>query len=185
MDESKWEYLQENSRLISAVAKKIGKAYNDRYGEFTWDELYSTALMLAAICLRSYDPEKGEFSTYYMNAAKHPARVMRHMKTGHYHELGYALSTEELLRPQESQTDHGEGKQRDVSWSISPDQLEDEVDREFMTEKLYQAISKLPEHLRQHALDTLEGTVCWKDTSSTVAMRRQMLQLLREEMTWE
>lgn len=137
----------------------------------------SGAMMLFITCLRSWKPEKGEFSTYLYFAARNPGRYV-HEKTeyrtdGNNHaRLDWYWSAP--IDPDEERQD----------WMDSGEDVEESALIAVLSRDLMAAIKRLPEELHQHAHDTLNGTVCWKDLSRTVYARRRMLELLREDLTW-
>ena len=162
------------------MAKQWGKRYSDKYKtDLSWDEIYSAAQLLFINCLRSFDPDKGlAFSTYYMNAAKHPSRYMTPLKSNYHRGLGYSLSVEYLIGLE----DDGDRRKPKDKWQTSDECVETQALDSMMSQKLHAAIAKLPPELRKHAHETLSGNVCWKDTASTVATRRKMLAYLRAHM---
>lgn len=156
------------------VARQWSRTYGDTA---TWDELESGAMMLAIGCLRAWNPEKGAFSTYLYRAAQNPGRYvitaveyrrdgMNHARMDWYWHI---------------ERDEEDEKQ---DWMGSGEDVEEHVLMEVLSCQLRNAIERLPKELHQHARDTLNGTVCWKDLEATVKARRHMLELLREDLLW-
>ncbi len=174
MDESKWKYIQDNYGLIMKVAQMWRKIYGKTVPR---EELESAAVILATKCLKSWDIEKGAFSTYLYKAARHPQRFVIT-----YTDKDTEYNNVASLNWSAAYT----GEDADLTLQ---DQISDEVHVEetaisrIMSEELHAAINRLPPALRQHAYATLEGKVSWQGLSKTVATRRKMLKLLKEELS--
>lgn len=181
MDASQWTYVLQNWGLICEVAKRWAKKYNVKKHEQLWGQIDSAAMMLFVNCLRSYDPSKGAFSTYYYNSAERThGKYMQGLRPGYQHRIGTTVSIDALLKNRDR-----EGGLEDEDMPEFQDSLcvHEETERKLMSQQLHAAIAKLPPELRKHAHETLSGTVDWNNTELTVATRREMLRLLREEMT--
>jgi len=178
MDESKWRLLQENSRLISTVALKWRDTGGGRY--VMWDDLYQGAMLLAAVCLKTWDPENGTFATYYYKAASRPERYLVRGIFGEY----TAKNGFQLVHSIDLQMGTGgEDDSDDIASNVSNGEcLEEQVIAKDESQRLAQAISRLPDDLQSHALDILNESVDWSDVGAVVEIHNRTLEALKEEM---
>ncbi len=177
MDESKWAFIQENFGLVSRVAE----SWREKGGRHVpWDDLFQGAILLAAVCLRTWDPERGTFSTYYYNAANNPDRYMHKSIFSEYtQENGYNSVHSTDFRMVDDEDDSNA-----ISRAMADDELplEDQVIARDESRRLAIAVARLPEDLQSHALDILNERVDWSDVKVTADLHRRTLEALREEM---
>lgn len=187
MDESKWAFLQENWGLI----RKVAIMWFKKTKRVPLEECESGAMMLAVHCLRSYDPAKARWSTYYMKAAASTTQMWRHISaTGNYFSTeardkldllraqGAMLSTSICLDASDAVDYHDV---RDAT-PKGDDCTETEAIGNLDAALLHQAINQLPHELKKHALDTLNDAVSWKNVEHTAKLRREVLEELRRLM---
>lgn len=176
MDESKWTFIQENWGLILTVAQKWRK----RGGETVdWDDIVHGAMMLAVVCLRTWDPERNAFSTYYMHAAKSPERYMHRSLFRNYNrETGF-----EQVHSLDKWITGGDGEDDLLVDKIAgEDDIVDLVEARFESHRLRSAIDRLPEDLKEHALNIINDEVDWNDLEHVVSVHNRTIEALREEM---
>jgi hypothetical protein len=124
--------------------------------------------------MRSWDPAKGEFSTYYYKAAENPFKwVIFKTQSRQHNGWHTSLNRNKYF---------GEDEDELIDCVTESSVVEEEVEAMVMAEKLHKAIARLPRHLRRHAEDTLEGRVTWSNTKETVETRNEMLKALRIDL---
>jgi hypothetical protein len=177
MDESKWEYLLKNWGLILTVAKKWRESKGGHTVE--WDDIVHGALLLACVCMKTWDPEKSKFSTYYFQASTHQERYLhRGLFKEHTEKNGYT-QVHSIDRP----GDHNNDDDGDIKDTIaSEDDLIEIIESRDEAKRLAFAVAKLPDHLQSHALDILNDRVNWSDVATTRDLHNKTLEALREEM---
>lgn len=177
MDESKWQFLQENSKLISVIALRWREHGGGRY--VMWDDLYQGALLLFAVCLKTWTPDKGTFSTYYYKAATRPEKYLVRGIFGEYTEK----NGRELIHSLNVVMGTDDDGSDDIASNVSDGAcLEDEIIAKDESKRLAQAISRLPDDLQSHALNILNDDINWADVGSVVDLHNRTLEALRGEM---
>lgn len=147
----------------------------------SWDDLNQGAWLLAAVCMKTWDKERGTFGTYYFNAAKNPERYMGRSVFDTYsgkHGYNKVLSTNYFREDDDDETNVISRSMHDENECV-----EDIVEAADESKRLAAAIKQLPDELQSHALDILNERVDWSDIKVTVDLHRRTLEALREEMT--
>jgi len=176
MDESKWEFLQENWGLISEVARKWR---NRGCQHLEKQELEHAALMLAVACLKSWDSSKSTFSTYYYSAARNPEKFIDRGLLVHHHKDNDYQAQDSL----NSYYRDGDGGFDEIGNRTASSELTDEEALDNIeSEQLRRVVHRLPDDLRAHALRMLFGEVDWKDVEATRELQARTMEALRREM---
>lgn len=175
MDESKWKFILDNYGLIITVKTEWKKRFGKK-SRVENEEIESAALYLAVKCMSSWDPARGNFSTYYFAAAKRDP--FKHMIFNtQYNKNGGPMYSLNKNVPEAEDGEDG------IDLLHALENLEEYVESKIMSDNLHKAINRLPDRLKEHALQTLEGTVVWRDLKGTVALRRETLSALRKLLT--
>lgn len=176
MDESKWEFLQKNWGLILTAAKKWRESKGGHTVE--WDDIVHGALLLACVCMKTWDPEKSKFATYYFQAATHQERYLhRGLFKEHTEKNGYAQ-----VHSLDWSDRDGDDDDTIKDTIADEEDLIDAIEARDESKRLAMAVAKLPDDLESHALDILNDRVNWSDVATTRDLHNRTLEALREEM---
>jgi DNA-directed RNA polymerase specialized sigma24 family protein len=143
------------------------------------DDLVHGAMLLACVCLKTWNEDKGTFSTYYFKAAGNPGRYLNRSIFREYTKSNQYRQVFSIDIPY-----GGDHTKETVSDAVpGEDNIEDEVMQRDESKRLASAIARLPDDLQSHALDILNDSVDWSDVENIVKVHNRTLEALRREMS--